>query len=252
MTTANNPLLCIGAVDSAGCAGLNADITTAQAFASHAYTVATSLTVQTPAAALQSQAVANGLVAAQLRAICQPQTPAWLPTAVKVGGIQQARHWMLIRRYLPAHIPVVIDPVLKTSSGFALGRHNRSWQRGFHKLADQAALITPNESEYEQLQMLISKRTPVLVTGGGDEHSVSNQLLINDRPIATFSSPRINQELRGTGCRLATAIACSLGQGLPLERAIDNGMQYMEQAIAEPHILGAQRLPFTQRFEGKG
>lgn len=234
-------ILCVGGLDPAGCAGIGADSHMVQQLGGHAMSIASCLTVQTEGQALQSHAVANGLFTAQLRALFG--SSATQPQAVKVGLIQDGRHWFQLKKQLPKHCAVVIDPVLQSSSGLTLATTGRQWRRGFQQLAAQATLITPNQSEWETLKPLIAANTPTLVTGLRLGDDIVNELWLNNVVIERFSTPHIAGEYRGTGCRLSSAIAYYLATGEPLNRSIELAMLTLAAAISNSYPLGQAAIP---------
>lgn len=241
MAASNRPVvLSVGGLDPAGCAGITADSQFIQQLGGHAYSIASCLTVQTETRAIQSQATSNGLVAAQLRALC---TATAQLHAAKIGAIQHPRHWFLLKRYLPKNLPLVIDPVLKTSSGLAFTKHERQWFRGFRQLATHASLITPNADEWETLKGDLPDNVPALVTGTTVGDSIENQLFLNGRLTETFTTTLHSGEYRGTGCRLSSAIAFYLASGLDLNGAIRSAMQVLDESIQNHYRLGDTRIP---------
>lgn len=234
-------ILTVGGLDPAGCAGISADSNMIQALGGHSFSIASALTVQTPSRAQQSQATSNGLVAAQLRTICS-ESP---PDATKVGVIKDGRHWFLLKRYLSAETPLVIDPVLKASSGLSLGKHNRQWSRGFSQLAERASLVTPNTDEWATLKPLVPNSTAVLVTGEKAAGTIENKLYLQGQLVETFRTEAQNGEYRGTGCRLSSAIAYYLAEGHSLPQAITKAMQALEQAIKQHYLVGNTAVPTT-------
>lgn len=236
-----NNILCVGGLDPSGCAGISADAYMVQQLGGHALSIASSLTVQTENQALQSHAVANGLFAAQLRALLS--SSAIQPQAVKVGLVQDGRHWFQLKKQLPKQTPLVIDPVLKSSSGLTLAHTSRQWRRGLQQLASQATLITPNQAEWEALRPLIADTTPSLVTGKRVDDNIVNELWLNGTVIERFSIPHIAGEYRGTGCRLSSAIAFYLATGEPLNRSIELAMQATAASIGNSYTLGDAAIP---------
>lgn len=233
-------VLAIGGLDPAGCAGLDADVVTITQLGGHSSTIATTLTVQTEHCASQSHAVANGLVHAQLRALCeQSQQP---PQAIKVGLVKDARHWAAIRRYHQQQ-PLVIDPVIQASSGANLTAVDRRWQQGFKKLAIDASLITPNTAEWALLKPFIPASTAVLVTGKQSGDTVINQLYRAGKLISEFETSLVAGEFRGTGCRLASAITLQLARQQDLNTAIENAMRHVAEQIKQAYVLGAAAIP---------
>lgn len=236
-------ILCIGGLDPAGCAGISADIATINQLGGHASTVASTLTVQTESAAQQSQAVANGLINAQLRALLTASdSPV---TGIKVGLIKDGRHWAAISRYRTQQ-PLVIDPVISSSSGLTLAALDGRWKKGFKKITAQASLITPNVDEWAVLKPLVDPTTAVLVTGNQSGDTLINALYQAGTLQQEFRTPVIDGEYRGTGCRLASAITFFLSAGETLEKAIEKAMDALRGNIQHAYLLGNARIPNSQ------
>lgn len=241
-------VLAVGGLDPANCAGIGADSHVLAALGAHSYMLPSSLTVQNPEQALQNKAVSPGLFSAQLRALFTD--PATSPTGIKVGLVQDPRHWQILKRHIPKTTPLVIDPVLNASSGLALAKHNRRWLNGFRKLALQAHLITPNQDEYQRLQAFVPASTPVLVTGARDGDTICNELWQHGELQQRFQCQAQEAEFRGTGCRLSSAIAYYLALGTALPQAIEQAMLFVERSIQSSYALGPQNIPDSQAANG--
>jgi hydroxymethylpyrimidine/phosphomethylpyrimidine kinase len=72
----------------------------------------------------------------------------------------------------------------------------------------------------------------VLVKGGHGQGDSVGDVLVDRQGMRTFSSPRIeSRNTHGTGCTLATAIACGLAQGMTLVDSIERARAYVQEAI---------------------
>ena len=73
----------------------------------------------------------------------------------------------------------------------------------------------------------------VLIKGGHGTTLTSRDYLLTATNNAGqwFVKPRINIHLRGTGCRLATALACYLAQGQPLSLAVKHAQQFVYNCL---------------------
>ena len=61
------------------------------------------------------------------------------------------------------------------------------------------------------------------------------------KPTLRWSHPRTEGiSTHGTGCTLSSAITAFLAKGQPLEQAVENGLNYIANAIATSHKLGEQ------------
>ncbi|KIC07847.1 phosphomethylpyrimidine kinase [Leisingera sp. ANG-M1] len=221
-------ILAIGGTDSSGGAGLSRDAAMAAELGAAVRPVVTAVTVQTNKAVLAVHPCTTESIAAQARAAL-----ATLPAAgaAKTGMLGSAAAAKAVEAALPTNLPIVLDPVLKATSGGLLMEAD-----GFGALLRRAALVTPNLQELEILSgtggspdtqaaaLLAQGVQAVLVKGGHGSGTKSTDLLFTSEGTVTpFGAPRLAASKRGTGCSLATAIACHLAQGAGLAEACRRG-----------------------------
>lgn len=217
-------ILAIGGTDSSGGAGLTRDTAMAAELGVTVRPVVTAVTVQTDEAVLGVHPCPLEAVADQIRAALAT-APA--PRAVKIGMLGSAAVAEAVTAALPADLPAVLDPVLKASSGGTLMDAD-----GFGTLLRRAALVTPNLAELEVLAgiggpletqaaaLLGQGAQAVLVKGGHGTGTKSTDLLFTpQRSVRRHTAQRLPVAKRGTGCSLATAIACHLARGADLDSA---------------------------------
>jgi hydroxymethylpyrimidine/phosphomethylpyrimidine kinase len=83
-----------------------------------------------------------------------------------------------------------------------------------------------------------------LSQGGGAGGDTVTDLLATEAGITAFTRPRLaTRHTHGTGCTLATAIACGLAAGLPLPDAVERARNYVQAAIAAAPGIGAGHGP---------
>jgi len=71
-------------------------------------------------------------------------------------------------------------------------------------------------------------------------------LLAEPGSLTAFAGPRIHtSSTHGTGCTLASAIACGLAQGMGLADAVARGRAYVRQAIETAPGLGTGHGPLN-------
>jgi hydroxymethylpyrimidine/phosphomethylpyrimidine kinase len=111
-----------------------------------------------------------------------------------------------------------------------------------------AVVTTPNVAELEALggSDAMARRGVTYLAKGGDAEGpeVEDRLVrpgIEDR---VWRGPRIEtRHTHGTGCTLSSAIATLLGQGLPLEDAIDGARRFVRAALEAAPGFGAGHGP---------
>jgi len=227
-------VLVIGGCDSSGGAGLVADIRTLSRLGVGALCAVTAVTAQTHQALLAASVLPPELVRSQIESAFASAAIG----AVKIGMLATAATVHAVAAALGRHreVPVVLDPVLATSSGGELldapGRAAL-----VSALLPLATLLTPNLPEAATLLGLPEARDEqqmqhhaqallalgpraVLVKGGHARlaHAV-DILALQDGPSQRFAAPWAAASRRGTGCALASAIAAHLAGGAALPAA---------------------------------
>lgn len=212
-------VLVLAGLDPSGCAGLLADAEAIRAMGATPFCVATALTVQTRRAARRYEAVNPDLIADSMRALLEEEDVR----AIKIGMVGNAANARAIRALLPPGIPAVIDPVLASSSG---ARLFDGPARSLLELAS-GKILTPNIPEAQALcggpadaVRLLREGPEAVLLKGGHLQGAPVDILATRAGTESFEAPRIAARARGTGCRLASAVAAGLGRGMPLRDAV--------------------------------
>ena len=238
-------VLVIAGTDSSGGAGLTRDVRTLTELGAGALCVVTAVTAQSDTQFCAAHVVPPELVRAQMAAALATHRA----DAIKIGMLATADTVLAIEAALPSTAPpVVLDPVLLSSSGGELlDRAGRAALRA--RLLPRVTLLTPNipeaaallgsscaESEAELLRqaaaLLALGPLAVLLKGGhGAGTEASDLLLASNAPPRWLRAPRARSVRRGTGCTLASAIAAGLAQGLELTAACERAKQHVTQLL---------------------
>ena len=236
-------VLVIAGTDPSGGAGLVRDVYTLAQLRTAALCAVTAVTVQTDARYQGTHAVPAAIVSAQIAAAL---THAQLG-AVKIGMLGSAAVVRAVAASLAAsRLPVVLDPVLASSSGAAL-LDEEGRQALLECLLPRATVVTPNIPEAAALLGLPSAHEPqalltqarallargaeaVLLKGGhGTGEEAIDYLVCPGRPPQLLRAPRAQGSVRGSGCALATAIAAGLAAGVELGPACVRAKQYLSE-----------------------
>ncbi|MEI9991153.1 MAG: bifunctional hydroxymethylpyrimidine kinase/phosphomethylpyrimidine kinase [Rhizomicrobium sp.] len=252
-------LLAIAGSDSSGGAGIQADIKTASALGVYAMSAITAVTAQDTTGIGAIHLIPPAIVREQIER-CLADIGA---DAIKIGMLGSVEIARAVAASLAAHakgIPLVVDPVMVATRGTALA-DDGVIDVLKAEFFPRAALITPNLPEAGRLcgfavatredvahagEMLLSLGPQaVLVKGGhGAGGILTDMLYTPDDPPRAFSAARIETgHTHGTGCTLSTAIACGLGQGLPLADAVARAHAFVQAAIANAPGFGAGNGP---------
>ena len=243
-------ILLIGGSDGSCGAGLFADFETLHELNSSAHVVVTSVTSQNDQRFDESLIIPSKNIKSQLDVIssntCQ---------VVKVGMLPNVEAVMAVSEYFSTDMSskVIVDPVLSSSSGGVLSSHATldAMKQLLFPLVD---LITPNLSEArlilgldENHQIDLTQLAQdclqwsskaVLLKGGHLEGDTCIDVFVEkenlDDPIV-LKRKKLNggTSIRGTGCRLASAIAHFYGSGSDLRESVMAGTNYLQSYLKE-------------------
>lgn len=240
---ASSPLLQVlicSAIDPSGGAGLVADIRVAERHGVRPVAIATATTIQTTIGMSGIHSLPGEVVRDQLERLLSDVEVH----AVKIGMIGSLEVGEAIAAALAlTAAPVVWDPVARASRGEPALPASELKQL-VAVLAPHLALITPNRDELALLGQIDELAVPLLIKGGHrddpqtatpDAHQVIDILVERGRRTAlTGERIRDGEHVHGTGCALATAIACQLARGQPLLEACKLAKQFVAALIASP------------------
>ena len=254
-------ILVIAGSDSSGGAGIQADLKTAEAFGVYAQTAITAVTVQDTTGVKSVNPVSPEIVRGQIEAALNDIGA----DAIKIGMLGNGQIATAVADALEgSDIPLVLDTVLLSSSGAALLD-----EEGIivlkKRLMRRAALVTPNLPEAEVLTGIYPRSehrlrnaamvfkmlgsSDVLFKGGHGEGDVLRDVLWSGGEFMDLEAPRQDTpHTHGTGCTLATTIACGLAQGLTLKDAVVRAHSYVQDAIRTAPGLGQGRGPLNHKL----
>lgn len=236
-------ILIIAGSDSGGGAGVQADIKTVTMLGGHAMTAVTAITAQNTLGVQAVHAVPTEMVIAQIDSVMSDIGV----DAIKIGMIGSSETCNAVADRLEGcSVPIVFDPVMVATSGSSLADADSI--AAFDRLMAIATLTTPNLPELEALggrEALLRKNIPLLIKGGhADGDHITDRLDLGFNQSASWSDKRIETtSTHGTGCTLASAIATGLGQGLPIQQAVERARQFVRFALLNAPSLGVGHGP---------
>ena len=253
-------VLIIAGSDSSAGAGIQADLKTAQAFSVYAQTAITAVTAQNTRGVRALHLVPPEIVAAQIEA-CLSDIGA---DAIKIGMLGSAKVVRAVANVLSKRarkIPIVLDPVMVSTSGHSLLAAN-AVAAMTKDLFPLATLVTPNIPEAKALAHLkgtkrndaeVAARKLIamgagaaLIKGGHATRTTVDDVMVWKGGVEVYAFPRIKtKHTHGTGCTLSTAIACGLAQGLSLPLAVGKAREYVQVAIETAPGLGKGHGPLN-------
>ena len=242
--------------DPSGGAGIAADIQAIAAMGAHALTVVTALTAQDNDHVFAVHPVPAPWLTHQASVLIDKMAIA----AVKIGVVGNLANAEAIAAIIVAlrhrnpDLPVVLDPVLASGNGDALGQ--RDAVAALAPLLPLATLLTPNLPEAQalcggdrrwerQAETLLGLGCQHVLLKGGHaiEAQVINRWFTKDAS-RNWSWPRLPGTFHGSGCTLASAIAGALASGRPLADALDAGQAYCHQTLQHAFAISeGQSIP---------
>jgi hydroxymethylpyrimidine/phosphomethylpyrimidine kinase len=226
----SRPLPCVlvlAGLDPSSGAGLLADAEAVRSSGARPLCVATALTVQTSLRARRFEPVSAALILEQARALLEEEDVR----ALKLGMLgTRAILDAAAELATSARVALVVDPVLRASSGASLYLGDPLDYRALFALA---AVVTPNLGEAQALlgldrapanpremadaaRLLLSLGARAALVKGGHLEGDAVDVLASGTELHELRAPRIGESAaraRGTGCRLAGALAARLALG---------------------------------------
>jgi hydroxymethylpyrimidine/phosphomethylpyrimidine kinase len=259
-------VLTIAGFDPSSGAGVTADIKTIAAHGCYGVACITAMTVQSTAGVRRVEAADPTLVTETLQELATDIPIA----AVHIGMLGTGKVVKAVVDFLsqagkagsPSRFPnVVLDPILKSSSGAELLD-----AAGIRLLIDRllplADVITPNVDEaailtglkvndLDEMRVAAEKlhqmgSAAVVITGGHLEKAIDLLSFTTKSGVQqeVFKAERQrSNSTHGTGCAFATAMACHLALDRGLAEATLLAKTYVTAAIAAGHPLGRGTSP---------
>ena len=256
--------LTVAGFDPSGGAGVLTDAAAIRAFGVHPVAVLTSLAVQNTVRFFHRRDLPAGQVREQLDAVAGE----FLLGAVKTGmlgtvaAVDTLADWLAER----PRLPLVVDPVLRSSSGGDLGEPGLG-EALTRRLFPRTRLLTPNlpeaaaltgrtlasRADMEETAGLLRALGPewVLLKGGHLPRGDAADYLAGPEGGFWLEEPRVRREVRGTGCALAAAVAAGLARGDSVPDAARAAKRLVTFAIGRSYVAGQGRFLTLEREPGQ-
>jgi hydroxymethylpyrimidine/phosphomethylpyrimidine kinase len=253
--------LTVAGSDSGGGAGIQADLKTFHQFGVFGTSVITAVTAQNTVGVRAWEAVSVELVTRQLEAVAQDLSPATVKSGMLgSAAIVDAVATGIAQWRLPSY---VLDPVMVATSGDRLLDRDAE-QLIARRLVPLASLVTPNLDEASVLvghpvrtpdemeragRALIDRGAKAALIKGGHLSAPAKEVvdvLVAEGGVRCFTRPRLDTtSTHGTGCTLSAAVAAGLALGRPLERAVEDALDFVHRAMAAAPGLGRGNGPLN-------
>jgi len=250
--------LTIAGSDSGGGAGIQADLKTFHQFGVFGTSVITAVTAQNTIGVRAWEPVPVELVISQLYALADDLPPV----AVKSGmlgsaPVVEAVADGIARRRLPNY---VLDPVMVATSGDRL--LDRDAEQLIMRRLVRSPRSSPRTSTRRRCWWAGASALPTTWSapagrscssgeGGAREGRSSGRRRGGGRARRGRGSPTLHParlettSTHGTGCTLSAAVVAGLALGRPLERAVEDALDFVHRAIAAAPGLGQGHGPLN-------
>jgi hydroxymethylpyrimidine/phosphomethylpyrimidine kinase len=254
-------VLTIAGFDPSSGAGITADIKTIAAHGCYGVSAITAMTIQSTAGVRQVVPTDPQVLADTLDELLSEGKVS----AVHIGMLGSGKVAHRVADFLAAASlrNVVLDPVLKSSSGAEL-LDQAGLEVLTKRLLPLAEVVTPNLDEAEALtqgevrnptEMAAAARrlqemgaNAVVVTGGHLDQAI-DVLSVPGVEIQTYRADRVDTlNTHGTGCAFSTAIACQLALGQSLPVAVRLAKAYVLEAIKNSYAIGRGPGPVNHMY----
>jgi hydroxymethylpyrimidine/phosphomethylpyrimidine kinase len=268
MTEKPPVVLTIAGFDPSSGAGVTADIKTIAAHGCFGLACITALTVQSTAGVRRIEVLDPSLVSETLEELAADIEIAAVHIGMLGSGkVAKAVAEFLSRRTGKDRLPnVVLDPILKSSSGAEL-LDSAGIKLLMERLIPLADVITPNVDEgavltglkvtcVDEMKAAAAKlhemgASAVVVTGGHLDKAIDVLSFTTKRGVEVeiFKADRQrSNSTHGTGCAFSTAIACHLALDRGLAEAALLAKTYVTAAISNAHSLGRGTGPVNHLY----
>jgi len=192
---------------------------------------------------------------AQLEAL--PQAGAY-----RVGTLLSGENARVVAEFLQSRtsVPIVVDPVLGSSTGEALWTNAAYIDELRDRLLRLPVIVTPNLDEAALLlhtkpprdaagmiaagEQLLELGVSAALVKGGHLATDPVDVLVTRSENRTFEKPRLAGDMRGSGCVLAMSLACELASGCELVTAVENARDYVRAKIEAGTSFGSLQTAF--------
>ena len=234
--------LSIAGSDPSGGAGIQMDLKTFARTGVWGMAVITALTAQNAVRVSGSWAIEPDSGREQIATVLEDMTPE----AIKTGMLANSKIIRVVEETLPLNVPLVIDPVMVSTSGHRL-IHEDAIQDLRDILIPRATIVTPNIPEAQILagmtilseedvveagkKILDLGTMQVIVKGGHGTGKDASDFLIRKNEVIRFTKPRLPYDVHGSGCGFSAAIAGYIAAGLDVTSACEKAKNLINRGI---------------------
>ena len=243
-------ILSIGGSDPSSGAGIQSDIRMFSALNTYTLTVITAITSQNTSNFGTVEPVSSKILKKQLESIFSD----FKIDGIKIGMVYNSKTIKVIHQQLnKLKIPIVIDPVIKSTTGGNLLENNAI--KDFKKyIIPLATIITPNKLEAEFLSKIkiSTKNTPekiakkiqnmgaknVVITGIEEKNRKISDFVLEKNTKYVISGEKISKINHGSGCNHSAAIIYSLAKKKSIKESLYFAKKFTYNSIKNSKSIG--------------
>lgn len=243
-------LLTIGGSDPSSGAGIQSDIKAFAEFGAYGLTVITAITGQNTTSFGMIEPVSQKILQNQLESI----TADFKIDGIKIGMVYNSQIIKTLYKQLKKiKIPIVVDPVLKSTTGGAL--MERTALVDFQKyIVPLATVITPNKFEAEILSKIrINSKSNmeksakiiqrmgaknVVITGIEGKYNKIADFILEKNAKYTISGEKIVNTNHGSGCNYAAAMIFAISANKTIRESARFAKEFTYNSIKNAKKIG--------------
>ena len=243
-------LLSIGGSDPSSGAGIQSDVKTFAEFNAYGLTVITAITGQNTSSFGMIEPVSQKILKNQLESIISD----FKIDGIKIGMVFNSQIIKILYHQLKKlKIPIVVDPVLKSTTGGAL--IEKEAVLDFQKyIVPLATVITPNKFEAEMISKvkinsksnleknakIIQKMGAknVIITGIEEKNNKISDFVLEKNTKYTISGNKIANSNHGSGCNYSAAIVFAISSNKTIRESVKFAKEFTYNSIKNAKKVG--------------
>ncbi|MCV0367157.1 MAG: bifunctional hydroxymethylpyrimidine kinase/phosphomethylpyrimidine kinase [Nitrosopumilus sp.] len=243
-------LLSIGGSDPSSGAGIQSDIKTFSTLNVHGLTIVTAITSQNTSSFGNVEPVSQKILKNQIESVMAD----FKIDGIKIGMVYNSQIIKILSKQLQKlKIPIVVDPVIKSTTGGAL--IEKSAMIDFQKyIIPLATVITPNRFEAEILSKIKinSKKSlrsaakkiqkmgakNVVITGIETGSKGISDFIFEKNKECFISGDKINLSNHGSGCNYSAAVIFALAKNKTIKESLRFAQQFTQNSIKNARKIG--------------
>jgi len=245
-------VLTIAGSDPTSGAGIQADLKTFSMLGVYGCSAITTITVQNTRKISKVFPLPSDLVTQQIESILDDIKIS----SIKIGVVYDKKIIYSINQILKdKDIPIIVDPVFFSSTGFALLKSN-SFNYYIEKILPLATIVTPNLKEAEILSKrrvynkntVIESLNAIRTLGAKNvilkglklkKKQTSDVLMEETNTISEFTNPWLQiRENHGSGCNFSAAITSFITKKYRIKMACQMANEFLHKSLQNPINIG--------------